>query len=476
MQEKPTGVITLHSETHREGDVESIVGTPEVTRPIELGDKALTTDSIMGVGSIGKMFTKAAVYRLAQEEAIDLNKPAVEYFQEKSPTHEAIRQIFANGKGHDKDAKDPTISDLLNHTSGLPTPKMQDYVTANEQDMSKSATVHKVATDYMNTKPTSKLGEGEYNNINYMIIGQLLEDVTGKESFKDVVHEKVIEPLGLKHTGYVGHASLEGQAIVSPQFRGEAPQAAAMEHSEDKDKTPPSSDAKQTQQALAAGSIFTTANELDIFVREYSRGINGGEERGKNTLFTPKTLEMMHDNVKNGQSGGNYDHKNGQVIELGQAGATSSFGANVQHNPTTGKTNVTMVVAEVSGMEIPLGPAIHQHHTPDNCIFTKEQQAQLGVQSKMPRGMPPEAITIISNLPPENIETICKLPPENIKAIGKMSPEAIKAIGKMPLEDMKALSDIKEKSTEQRSSGDHSQSEAQPPAQQSKPKNRGMSI
>lgn len=58
-------------------------GTPEVDR-----------QTIMGVGSIGKMFTAATVLQLAEEGKFDLDDRLKDKFQGDSPEHEAIRDLL----------------------------------------------------------------------------------------------------------------------------------------------------------------------------------------------------------------------------------------------------------------------------------------------------------------------------------------------------------------------------------------------
>jgi CubicO group peptidase (beta-lactamase class C family) len=140
----------------------------------------VTTTTTFELASLSKPFTALAVLILAERGKLDLaddvrkHVPELPVFDEKRP----IR-----------------ITDLLQHTSGLP-----DYVTSRElEGYSKrtSADLIKAAAKGKLAFPTgSKWG---YSNTNYRLLSVIVERVSGQD-FAAFLKAEVFDPLGMKHT------------------------------------------------------------------------------------------------------------------------------------------------------------------------------------------------------------------------------------------------------------------------------------
>ena len=68
-------------------------------------DRALTEDTLYGVGSVSKVYTASAVLRLADQGKLDLDTPVVQYLPGFKMADERYTSI--------------TVRMLLNHSSGL---------------------------------------------------------------------------------------------------------------------------------------------------------------------------------------------------------------------------------------------------------------------------------------------------------------------------------------------------------------------
>lgn len=110
------------------------------------------------IGSLSKSFTAAAILKLAEQGKISLDRKLSDYLPE----------ITAGDR--------ITIRQLLNHTSGL-----GEYQRLNS------------------IKITDAYGTHQYANINYALLGKLIERITG-ESYELYVTEHIFSPLNMTHS------------------------------------------------------------------------------------------------------------------------------------------------------------------------------------------------------------------------------------------------------------------------------------
>ena len=150
---------------------------------------ALDTYSKMMSGSVGKIFFSTLALKLIQDNKLQLSDKINRYLGS-----EEWYQTFPNHS-------EIQIENLLNHTSGLPRhlfqPEFLDEfikypLVAREpveciQSVSNKPAVHAV-------------GQGwSYSDTNYILLGLIIEKVTGKKVY-DLVEAEFIIPLGLKNT------------------------------------------------------------------------------------------------------------------------------------------------------------------------------------------------------------------------------------------------------------------------------------
>jgi len=104
-----------------------------------------------------------------------------------------------------------TIRQLLNHTSGL-----RSYAPFYRQADSRDSAVALIYGERPRGPPGKR---AEYSDINYLLLGLLVERVTG-ESLERYVGRAVLEPAGLRHTGYRIADSMEQRTAPTGQWRG----------------------------------------------------------------------------------------------------------------------------------------------------------------------------------------------------------------------------------------------------------------
>ena len=128
----------------------------------------LSTDDLFEIGSITKNFTAVTLLLLQEEGKVDLDQTIDKWF----PDFEKGDKI--------------TVRMLLNHTSGI--------LEWNEFDDLEGM------VDKVNGKFTFEPGtDWAYSNTNFVIAGLIINKVAGKDAV-EVIREKIIDPLGMKHT------------------------------------------------------------------------------------------------------------------------------------------------------------------------------------------------------------------------------------------------------------------------------------
>jgi CubicO group peptidase (beta-lactamase class C family) len=134
------------------------------------------------IASVTKVFTAAAVMKLAEEALIRLDDPAVRYLQDFK----------------DSLSGDITIRHLLSHSSGLP-----EFVPGESArgKMGESVGPRDLAAGIRGKEPLFRPGqEARYSNIGYILLGLIIEEVTG-ESYYDWIGGHILKPLGMNDSG-----------------------------------------------------------------------------------------------------------------------------------------------------------------------------------------------------------------------------------------------------------------------------------
>lgn len=192
-------------------------------------NKAMKPGDIMLSGSVGKTYAAAVAMQLVSEGKLVLDE-RVEKYLGSEPWFSRL-----------PNAKDITVRQLMNHTSGLVRYEFKEQFT---KDLTaEPARVWKpqdLITYVLDTKAPFEAGKGwEYSDTNYIVLGMVMEKITGKK-FYDLARTRVLEPLKLKNTapsdsretnglvqGYAGatnpfggkDAVIEnGKFIINPQF------------------------------------------------------------------------------------------------------------------------------------------------------------------------------------------------------------------------------------------------------------------
>ena len=149
----------------------------------------LNEEHVLFSGSIGKTYAVAILMQLVDEGKVNLNNHLVDYFPELD-----WLELLPN-------SKDITIKMLLQHTSGLPRyvlkPEVWDSLKANPD---KVWNYKERMSFVFNDKPVHEAGKGwAYSDTNYILIGMLIEKVTGSDYY-DEVWARLLVPEKLNDT------------------------------------------------------------------------------------------------------------------------------------------------------------------------------------------------------------------------------------------------------------------------------------
>ena len=153
---------------------------------VEAG-RAITPDTPFRLGSIAKQFTAAIVLQLVAEGRISLDDPLSRFFPDWPQP----------GAG-------ATVRQLLGHSSGLQDfSKIPGWIGRNRHRSIATAEL----VDLMRSLPVrARPGQAwEYNNGGYVMLGAIVEQVTGKP-WHEAVAERISRPLGLRTVSYAAPA------------------------------------------------------------------------------------------------------------------------------------------------------------------------------------------------------------------------------------------------------------------------------
>lgn len=135
-------------------------------------------ETLFSINSITKAFVGVAIMQLQEENKLDLNKPISNYLPELPELWHHV-----------------TVRELMSHTSGLPE-ILKDDIGNLISNQGVEASWQLVQTLPLEFETGSQF---KYNQTNYVIIGKLINKLTGND-FKKVIVEKQLRPLKLTRT------------------------------------------------------------------------------------------------------------------------------------------------------------------------------------------------------------------------------------------------------------------------------------
>ena len=163
----------------------------------------VTDETIFQSGSLGKMFTSAAVMLQVEDGKIALSDPIAKFLPGAPAAWQGI-----------------TVRHLLTHTSGIP-----DY--ANGIDLRKDYTEEQLVQMAFGMKLGFTPGEKwQYSNTGYLLLGIIIRKASGT-FYGDVLAERVFKPLGMTTTTIISEADIvphraAGYTLVKGELKNQS--------------------------------------------------------------------------------------------------------------------------------------------------------------------------------------------------------------------------------------------------------------
>ncbi|KAB8168741.1 serine hydrolase [Streptomyces sp. 3MP-14] len=203
---------------HRAGavGVTAVLETPNGTVTAHAGSADLDTgaparaDARVRVGSLIKPFVATVALQLVGEERLSLDSTVEEW-------------LPGLVTGNDNDGSRITVRHLLQHTSGIPdflgrselVPAFYSAAGYRDHHLRHYAD-EELVRGALRSPAEFEPGDGwSYSNTNYVLVGLIIERVTGR-SWEEEVRERLVEPLGLTGT----ELPEDGPHLPAPFLRG----------------------------------------------------------------------------------------------------------------------------------------------------------------------------------------------------------------------------------------------------------------
>ena len=208
-------------------------GLREIGKPERVGP-----DTIFGTGSTGKAFTVAALAILVDQGKLKWDDKVIDHMPDFRMWDAWV-------------TREMTVRDLLVHRSGLGL-GAGDLLFVPNSDLSRKETIRRLRF----IPPATSFRSGfAYDNILYMVAGQLVEDVSG-EPWEQFMHSHIFAPLGMNHAT---DSNAEFQATpdrAHPHGRFDGP-IVGLGHQQ-----PYGPEAVLAKNAASAGGLAISANDM----------------------------------------------------------------------------------------------------------------------------------------------------------------------------------------------------------------------
>ncbi|MCO7177104.1 serine hydrolase domain-containing protein [Sporolactobacillus kofuensis] len=163
---------------------------------IEKNEKS-SIENVYYLGSLTKIYMHAVMLKLVQDNILTLDDQISNYID----ISDKIKNI--------------TIRNLINHSSGLFDPLMDNYSLFKTYFLGKKWTKERLIKEVTNKKEYFKPGNGrKYSNIGYILLGIVAEKATGK-SFYSLLKELYLDPFNLRNTYYTYMEKFPNEKLVT---------------------------------------------------------------------------------------------------------------------------------------------------------------------------------------------------------------------------------------------------------------------
>jgi CubicO group peptidase (beta-lactamase class C family) len=255
-----------------------------------------TPDTKFRLGSITKQFTAMTLLLLEQQGKLKLTDPVCKYVD---PCPETWKPI--------------TLHQVVTHTAGIPNfTAFPDYASTMMLKSPPAESLKKFRDKPLDFDPGTKFN---YSNSGFVLLGYIIEKVAG-EPYEDYLRKNVLDPLGMKDTGY------DDAATVLPKRAAGYVNGKTLANAAFIDMSIPH----------AAGSLYSTTLDLMKW--------DAAQSAGK--LLTPENYQRYYTPLKNDYAYGlNVQTKNG-VQQISHGGGINGFATMIIRVPSERLLVVTL--------------------------------------------------------------------------------------------------------------------------------------
>ena len=159
--------------------------------------------------SMTKIVTATAVMQLTERGLLGLDDPVAQHYAPFASLHPTER------------AERATVGHLLSHSAGLANPIPIKWVHLADQPAPDS---HAFLRDLLAKHPKLQFRPGakaSYSNIGFLVLGEIIESASGRP-YREYIRENILEPLDMRHTGFVHTDEMDILAATGYQRRRSA--------------------------------------------------------------------------------------------------------------------------------------------------------------------------------------------------------------------------------------------------------------
>ena len=279
----------------------------------------MTDKMSYGIASNTKTFTAALVLKLVEEGKLKLSN--------------TVGEILPNAVTPNKVAKEITIRQLLNHSSGIHDP-FEGLIPIVIQNPSKEYSLKDILLKVKNAvfQPGEK---HDYSNTNYTLLGHIIEKVSGVK-YHTYLRNTILDPLSLKATFLMG--------------KEKSTNTVAYSWFEDKQSLKDLNRTAIASLAWSSGSIFSS---LDDMITWYEALFSG-------KVISQASLKIMQELNKGGNleyGMGTFGRKDSDGNQIyWHSGQTLSYVSLMSYHTKSGKITVCIANREDYDLEKKLQP------------------------------------------------------------------------------------------------------------------------
>ncbi len=273
------------------------------------------------LASVTKMFTATGIGILIDRDSLRFEDKIIDHFP-----HFPDAEI----------AKSVSIEALLSHTSGL-----SDFFFERAYLESDKYRLRSLA-DYDRFLASLRKGEvpGDrilYSNSNYIILGRIIELITGI-SYYDFIKEEIFRKAGMPDTDFY-----EADRVVKNLAEGYSTDSqASMEFGVPHDKKVRKNNYMKAVKGMPAGGAYSTTKDMHIFIQALIKG----------KLLKPSTLRMMTRQKQGGYGLGFQVYEQNGIPLWGHSGGFYGVSTMVFHLPSSGHTFVSLTNSDFAAQPV----------------------------------------------------------------------------------------------------------------------------